>query len=374
MTAHDASTPTALARPRLTIDLDAVANNWRFFQSHAAAAETGAVVKADAYGLGAAQVARKLAAAGCRTFFVANAEEGAEVRAAVGAEVAIYVLDGILPGEQPLFRAHALRPVLNTDWQIDLWIHARASGPASTAALHVDTGIHRLGLTSAAMLSDADRVRAAGVDLVMSHLACAATPDHPLNAEQLARFRSIADAAVAALPGVRLSLSNSGGVLLGAPFHFDLVRPGIGLYGGQPHDHGRAAIAAAVTLEAPILQVSRIQTGDTVGYGAEHEAVAACDTATVALGYADGFLRMSGGRGYGVLAGARTPILGRVSMDLITVDVTAARPHAKPGALITFLGVDPTVDDAARAAKTANYEILTRLGPRCVRRHVGEAG
>ncbi len=374
---------TTSARPQLTIDLDALAANYRTLQGGAPRAETGAAVKADGYGLGAVPVARALAAAGCRQFFVANADEGVELRTAraVPDDAAIHILDGLMLGEEAAYSAHALTPVLNTPEQVRGWATARsewrAAGPAT---IHVDTGMNRLGLAPAeleAVLADPDALIAAEPTVIMSHLACGATPEHPLNDQQRARFCSAAERLRALAPGAKLSLANSAGVFLGETYAFDITRPGVALYGGRPFDDPERPDAPqlkpVVTVDAPILQVRAVEPGDSVGYGATYAATAPTQIATVALGYADGFLRATSAGGYGVLAGRKAPIVGRISMDLITVDVTGHGEAARPGARVAFLGTDALIDDQADAAGTISYEFLTRLGPRCVRRYVGGA-
>ncbi len=361
-----------LARPRLTIDLAAAAANYALVKERAHGAEAGATIKADAYGLGAEPLARAFSAAGCTTFFVANAEEGARARAALGATPAIYVYNGILEGEAETFLAHDLRPILNDAWQVELWARARAQSAHARAALHVDTGINRLGMATALardILESRDALNDTGVDLVISHLACADEPAAPHNARQRDAFAALADDLRARHDGLRFSLANSAGVWLGADYAFDLVRPGYALYGGHASPLS-PALQTVVTLEAPILQLRELSKGDAVGYGAswraEHDVLAA----TVALGYADGFLRAGGGRGYGVLNGVKCPILGRISMDLATLDISQARSAASPGALIEFLGANADLDKAGAAAGTIGYELLTGLGPRCARQYL----
>lgn len=365
----------SLSRPRLTIDLDAIAANWRFMRSQAPSAETGAAVKADGYGLGMGPVSRRLYAEGCRTFYVANAVEGAELRRLLPprVEARIVVLSGITPGDTALFRRHDLTPVLNARWQIDLWVSVRRDTDPPVH-LFVDTGLNRLGMPQAeleAFLERPERLKKAGVGVVMSHLACGEDPDHPMNEAQRVRFLATLERVRAHLPETKGSLCNSAGVLLGADYHFDLTRPGIAIYGGAARVKASPSLACPVTLTAPILQVRDLGVGDTVGYGAEFTAEKPMRAATVALGYADGFLRAGWPGGYGVVKGVRAPVLGRVSMDLITVDVTEAGEAARPGALVEFLGPDAGLDEPARTMGTISYELLTRLGGRYTRAYVG---
>jgi alanine racemase len=349
-----AAAAKALSEPprrlaRLTVSTDAIAGNWRIF-ANLGAAEAGAVIKADGYGLGAAAAARALAEAGARTFFVATLGEALEARAALGGGPRLLVLNGLGEGQARAFADAALEPVINTHEQLRLW-------PEGPFALHIDTGMNRLGLPMSELWA-IDRPPA----LVMSHLACASDRLHPLNEIQRSRFLDSCER----FPGVPRSLSASAGALLGPDFAFDLLRPGIGLYGGGPLDAGNPALAVAATLTAPILQIREVLAGDSVGYGATFVASRTLRAATCALGYADGFLRSSSGKGYGWLRGRRCPILGRVSMDLVTLDVSAVpAPHV--GEEVEFLGGFARLDDVAAAAGTLGYEILTNLGGRVAR-------
>jgi alanine racemase len=349
---------------RLTVRLDALAANWRFFRDQAPGAACAAVVKADGYGLGATPVARRLRDEGCGTFFVAHLGEGVALRADLGAGPEVFVLNGLAPGAAEAFAAHDLRPVLNSLAQIEEW---GALAPGRPAALHVDTGMNRLGVPLEEVEQAAEGLQATPLLLVMSHLACASDPKHPKNAMQLADFVQ----AAAQLPQAPLSIAASAGALLGAEYQLDMIRPGIGLYGGGPFDADPTPLHPVATLEAPIIQVRAIGPGDTLGYGATWQADRRRRIATVALGYADGFLRSGSNRGFAVVGGAVCPIVGRVSMDLIGLDVTGAGPAAEVGAMAQFLGPAAPIDAQAQALDTIPYEILTRLGPRLKRTHVG---
>lgn len=344
--------PRRLAR--LTVDLGAIAANWRSFASLAGPAEAAAVIKADAYGLGAHEVALALAAEGARTIFVATLGEGLAARRTLGDTHYIYVLNGPTQTDAHLFGPAKLFPVLNDLPQITLWI---AAGAPTAAAVHIDTGMNRLGLSLADVAVARDALARRDVPLVMSHLACGGDRDHPMNALQTQRFVE----AAALFPGARRSLSATAGAFHGRKMLFDLVRPGLGLYGDNGLDDGGPAMAVAATLDAPILQIRDIGAGESVGYSATFLAERSLRTATIALGYADGYLRAASGRGYGVLAGARCPVLGRVSMDLITLDVTAAGDAARVGARVEMLGAHVPLRDVATAAGTAPYEVLTAL-------------
>ncbi len=341
----------------LTVDLGAVVANWRSLGARHAPGAVAAVVKADAYGLGAVPVARALAAAGCRHFFVAHLAEGLALRAAIGLGPMVAVLNGFAPGAD---EEAGLTPVLNG--LPDIAAHA-ARPPEARAILHLDTGMSRLGLDAReqAMLAE-DPSRLAGVALryAMTHLACADEPAHPLNAAQAARF---ADAAARIAPGVPRSLANSSGLFLGPAFASDLARPGCALYGINPTPGLPNPMRPVLRLEAPVLQVRRIEAGDTVGYGATWAAAEPRRIATVAAGYADGYLRALSGRSVGHVADRAVPLIGRVSMDLLTFDVTDA-PEVGPGSMVTLIGPENSPDELAARAGTIGYEILTSLGAR----------
>lgn len=366
------------ARARLTVDLDALAANHAVLKRLAGAAEVAPVVKADGYGLGAGPIARRLWAEGARTFFVARLEEGEALRAELGPgrPACIHVLDGAAPGSAARLCAADLSPVLNSPAQVEAFAafaRARMSdlGPLP-CALHLDTGMHRLGLTEdelRALAAAPDRLQGLDVQLFMSHLACADQEDHRMNAQQAGRFKK----ALALLPGVRASLANTGGLFLGPAFHHDLVRPGIGLYGGGPFGAAHPELKQVATFTAPILQVRAVSEGETVGYGAAFTADHAYRVAVVAAGYADGLLRSGAERGRAWFAGGHRRILGRISMDLMVIDVTGCE-DAAPGAMVELLGPHVAVDDAAKAAGTASYEVLTRLGHRAERVYVEAQG
>jgi alanine racemase len=349
----------------LTLDLDALASNHAVLRAQAGGAEVAPAVKADGYGLGAALVADRLWDEGARSFYVARLSEGLALRRALGDRAAtIYLLDGVTPGSGPAIETAGLTPVLNSLPQVEAW-NSQARGRVLDAALHIDTGMNRLGLRpeEAAVLTGAmDRLKHVNIVLVISHLACASEPDHPLNALQLARFTQ----AAALFPNARRSLANSGGVFLGGDYQFDQVRPGISLYGGGPRDTPDVRIKAVATLEAPILQVRVVPRGESIGYGAVHVARDTTRVAILAAGYADGVLRAAHPRGAVWFDGALRSMLGRVSMDLIAVDITDC-DAARPGAMMQILGPDRPVDDAAAAAGTTAYELLTRIAPRARR-------
>jgi alanine racemase len=340
---------------RLTVRLGAIQENYRTCARLAGRAAAAGVVKADGYGLGALQSTRALLAAGCDTFFVARLEEGIAIRP-VAPKSRIFVLDGARAESVPALLANNLTPVLNSLDEIALW---SAAARGRDAAIHFDTGLSRLGLPpfELSTLAAETGQRLAGINLVliMSHLACAEDPDSPMNREQLSRFR----AGLAQLPPAPASFASSGGIFLGADYAFDMVRPGIALFGGNPQAGKAMAVAARLT--GRVLQLRRVDKGESVGYGATFQVERPMRLATVALGYADGLLRALGNRGAGAIGGRKAPIVGRVSMDLMTLDVTDI-PALAPGAEIELLGDTILLDDVAAAAGTAAYEVLTRLG------------
>ncbi|GGC26367.1 alanine racemase [Siccirubricoccus deserti] len=351
----------------LTVDLGAIAANWVMLRDRASPGAVAGVVKADGYGLGAGPVGRALLAAGCRHFFVAQLAEGMALRAALGPGPMIAVLGGFAPGAD---EDAALVPVLNS--LADVAAHATAGGDGP-AILHLDTGMARLGLDATEqerLASEPGLLDRLDLRFVMTHLACADEPDHPLNAAQAMRF----SAARARLPGhgpkVRASLANSSGLFLGPAFASDLARPGCALYGINPTPGRPNPMRQVATLHAPILQIREIPPGTTVGYGASWTAGRASRIATVAAGYADGYLRALSGRGTGILAGRPVALVGRVSMDLLTFDVTDV-PGAMPGDPIQLIGPGNTPDEVAARAGTIGYEILTSLGARYRRDYVG---
>ena len=317
----------------LTVDLDALAGNYRALCEAAAQATCGAVVKANAYGLGAAPVARRLWDEGCRHFFVATAREGAELRTVL-AEAHIFVFEGVFEGSVGTVLDAELIPILNSIEQIGRW---RRVGAARPAAIHVDTGMSRLGLNEAEVreVSRTGLSRELELRYALTHLACADVPTHPLNARQVRDFARL----VALLPEVRTSIGGSAGILLGPEFRGDLVRPGIALYGGSPFASGDSPMEPVVTLGGVVLQTTTVGRQQTVGYGATHTVRSGARLATVGAGFADGYPRTLGNRGVAFVAGTEVPVVGRVSMDMITLDVSGIAPAGvQPGDTVELLG------------------------------------
>lgn len=344
----------------LLVDLSAVAANFAALQAEAAGAEIAPVVKADCYGLGAERIPARLWAEGARTFFVARTAEGEALRRSLGSErpAAIYVLDGVAPGRAPRLVGADLRPVLNAPEEADAW---RALGEGRPCAVHVDTGLNRLGFRPEDAATLAADLRGLNVDLIMSHLACASEPAHPLNAAQARIFAEMRPL----FPQARASLANSAGAFSGPDYRYDLLRPGISLYGGGPYETRDGRVAAVASLTAPILQVRDVHAGETVGYGASFTAERDLTVAIAGIGYADGVLRSAFPNGSVWLDGARRRLLGRVSMDLIALDATGA--EALAGDRVQLFGPDLPIDEAAAAWGTIAYELITRIGPRVER-------
>lgn len=360
-----------IAGGRLTTDLAALAANWRFLATKSEPAECAAVVKANAYGLGIERAVPALAQAGCRTFFVALPDEAIRAREAAP-DACIYVLNGLFDEALELYRAHSIRPVLGTMRDVRIWAE-RGTGPA---ALHIDTGMTRLGLTLAeakALGSDVLRQRL-DLALVMTHYACADDLNHPKTERQRLEFDLAADA----FPGVPRSLSNSAATFAAGPHRADLTRPGVALYGGEALNNVPNGSRPVVTLEGRIVQLREAPRGETVGYGGTVTLTRDTRIAIVSVGYADGFHRAAGDgvpmravapAAHGWLRGRAVPLIGRVSMDLTAYDVTDV-PEAAQGEWIEMFGENVPIDDVARAAGTIGYELLTGLGARYARTYI----
>jgi alanine racemase len=359
----------------LTVDLAAIADNYRRLKSAFQERALAAVVKADGYGLGAERVAPVLVKAGARSIFVAQLEEALRLRPVLDAchpAIALYVLNGLAPGTEAEFADNTILPVLNSLGEIEAWGRfARQRDTALPAAVHLDSGICRLGLPPdevEALRAAPERLDGIAPTCILSHLACADEPDHPMNGEQLAALK----AALTALPRAPVSFCNSSGIFLGPDYHFDLGRPGVALYGVNPTPAAPNPMRPVVRLQARILQVRAIDAPQAVGYGATHRATGPARIATVAAGYADGYLRSISSRGHAWVAGHRVPVVGRVSMDLLALDVTAVPPeHLRPGDWAELINDKQDVDALAREAGTIGYEILTSLGARYRRVYLG---
>jgi alanine racemase len=367
----DDVTFTDFEAAHLTVRLPAVARNFKIFQRLASPAAVAGVVKADAYGLGLAPIATSLAAAGCDNFFVARLEEGVALRPLLP-QARIFVLDGAQPDMVPALIAHNLIPVLNANAEIAAWsAAARATRRTLDAAVHIDTGMNRLGLSAPELATLAaehgKRLDGLRVVLWVSHLACSDEPDAKLNRVQLDRFKT----ALAMLPQAPASLSASGGILLGKDFLFDMVRPGLGLYGGNPQPGSPNPFAPAVKLSARLLQLRRAEKGETVGYSATFRTKRPTLLGTAGLGYADGLFRALSNSGAVAVNGARAPVVGRVSMDLVTFDLTDVPGTLTPGMEVEFIGETITLEEIAAAAGTISYEILTSLSRRARRSYEG---
>ena len=359
----------------LTVDLDAIVANWRKLEKTAVPAECAAVIKADAYGCGVEPVARALAAAGCKTFFVATLDEARAAREALPS-AELYVLDGFFQNCGDAFAKLNCRPVIGDLNELAEWdVFCRRSGWSGGAAIHIDTGMNRLGLNLVEANGIVPRINAGdhGITLVMSHLACAESLNHPLNAKQVATFREIASL----FSGVPASLSNSSGIYLGPQFQFDMVRPGAALYGINPTPEADNPMQGVVDLKARIVQLRNVERGDSVGYGGTWTARRPTKLAIVSAGYADGYFRAAsandGTRGAEVIvAGKRCPVAGRISMDLTAIDITDLPDKtARRGHMVTLIGEGITVDELAHHFGTIGYEVLTSLGKRYARIYKG---
>jgi len=366
--------PGSAATVRMSVDLGAVAENWRTMRSLSGSARCGAAVKADGYGTGADQVAPRLAREGCRDFFVADANEGARLRPLLP-DARIYVLNGVFDGSFAAILAHDLVPVISSPEQAAFWCE---NAGTREYALHIDTGMNRLGLTpeQAVRYSEGS---APPPCLVMSHFACADEPEHPLNARQIEIFAGLRDS----FEGVEASLANSAGIYLGPAAHFDLTRPGIALYGGAPVGGMTNPMRPVVTAEARVLVIRTAKAGETVSYGAAHRFARDSRIAVCGVGYADGYLRSGSSTGvplrfavsqgaFAAVGGVPIPVIGKITMDLTMFDVTDLPGDAvRAGDWIELFGPTISLEQAATAAGTISYEMLTNLGRRHARSYTG---
>ncbi|MGV1792456.1 alanine racemase [Rhizobium lusitanum] len=372
----------ACAGLRLTVDLGALVENWRDMARRSGRARTSAVVKADAYGLGIEDVGETLYAAGARDFFVATADEGATLRL-YAPEARIFVLSGIWPGMERRFFENDLVPVIASEEQLTFWMSVLSDYGDYPCALQVDTGFNRLGLPmddAIALADDVSRPASFAPVLVMSHLACGDDPANAMNRQQLEAFRKVS----AAFEGIEASLANSAGIFLGPEYHFDLTRPGIATYGAEAVPGMANPMRPVATAEARIIQTRSVKSGEAVGYGRALQLTRDSRLAIVSAGYADGYMRSqsSGGvplrqtgiaGGHGFIAGHKVPVAGRITMDLTIFDVTDMPEHlVRAGDYIELFGSNISVDEAAKAAGTIGYEMLTSMGLRHERRYISE--
>lgn len=360
------SLPLYSTRPTLRVDLAQIKSNYEALKTLAPRAKVAAAIKADAYGLGASSVGRALYGAGCRIFFVATAGEGKLLREAVGPNAAIYVLNGPGPRDKGVLLGAKLKPVINTIGQARYWADvARETNEPPFTAIHIDTGMNRIGLSEnevAMLAGDTALWKALNPDWVMSHLCCASSSKNTRNGEQLTRFKALAGS----LPPTPLSLANSAAIYLGKAFHFQMVRSGIALYGGKATDKpGQEVTRPVAKLLAPILQMRNVKAGESIGYDATHIAERDMHLAIVGAGYADGVPVALSNRGHAVIHDEDVPIVGRVSMDLTILDVTDLHMPIQVGGVAMFLG--DRLEAQAKAAGTINYELLVNVGQRARR-------
>ena len=345
----------------LTVNLSAIVANYELLSKRHAKKTVAAVVKADAYGLGVEAVSRALWQAGVRDFFVATLAESIELRTVLP-KAKIRVFQGLLVGEEQEYADYKLNPILNDLGQVERFIKHDKLREAGELAIHIDTGMTRLGLCE----SELQKLQSiASPTLIISHLACANDPQHQKNAEQLQRFRT----ALAYFPVAKGSFANSSGLFLPPEFHFDMARPGCALYGINPVD-GENPMQPVAILSAPILQIRRLDRDENIGYGATYAAQKGSKIAIVAFGYADGYFRSLSNQGFAYLADYKVPIVGRVSMDMVTIDVSEI-PDEILGKAKTaeFINKKQTVDDIATQCNTIGYEIFTRIGKRVKREY-----
>lgn len=372
----------ASAGLRLTVDLGALVENWRDLARRSGKARTSAVVKADAYGLGIEDVGETLYAAGARDFFVATTDEGATLRL-YAPEARIFVLSGIWPGMERRFFENDLVPVIASEEQLTFWMAVLSDYGDYPCALQVDTGFNRLGLPmddAIALADDVSRPASFAPVLVMSHLACGDDPSNAMNGQQLEAFRKVS----AAFEGIEASLANSAGIFLGADYHFDLTRPGIATYGGEAVPGMANPMRPVATAEARIIQTRSVKAGETVGYGRALQLTRDSRLAIVSAGYADGYMRSQSSAGvplrqtgiaggHGFIAGHKVPVAGRITMDLTIFDVTDLPENlVRAGDYVELFGSNISVDEAAKAAGTIGYEMLTSMGLRHERRYISE--
>ncbi|MDC7676397.1 alanine racemase [Asticcacaulis machinosus] len=353
----------------LRIDLPALADNYARLKQQAPNAVAGAVVKANAYGLGVIPVTQTLYAAGCRDFFVALAREAFELRPHLPTDAKLYILNGLPAGAEGPCAAQDIIPVLNSTEQITRWAEqARIEGRTLPCALQVDTGMSRLGLSPDELDAFlANPPKGFDIRLLMSHLACADEPDNPANSYQLKAMQRAMDR----FPNVPVSFANSGGIFLNPAYHHDLIRPGIALYGGAPHDGKPNPMKPVIRLDIAVTQTRTVPAGAHIGYGGTFVSDREMRLATLSAGYADGLPRALSNRGAAWFDGVRLPIVGRVSMDSIIIDISALKPDAvQAGSFVELIGPHQSVDDLARDAETISYEILTQLGSRYHRHYI----
>ncbi len=355
--------------PTLTVSLPAIVANWQLLRTRFTGEECGAVVKANGYGLGAVPIAEALAKAGCHTFFVATIDEAIELREALP-DVRILVLHGVQKGEEFAFAAHRIIPILSSHEQIKRWKPIAAEHVHAVSALHLDTAMGRLGLQHdefiALMTKNPKALEECRVGLMMTHFACAPDVEHPLNQQQLAAFRTL----LAYAPGIPVSMCNSGGIFLSPEYHFNLARPGCSLYGIAPQDDTPNPMQQVAQWDAPIISTRLLERAQSISYGASYNAAKGTRIATVATGYADGYLRYLSNKGVGYVGEHQVPLIGRVTMDMICFDVTAVPESLlQEGMPITLLGDRDgiRVDEVAASANSIGYEFLTRIGTRVQR-------
>jgi alanine racemase len=353
---------------RLKIDLGKIADNYRILVEKSGNAKCAAVVKANAYGIGVIPVSKKLYSVGCRDFFVATLDEAIELRQELLSNDAnIYIFNGIREGQEKYFVENNLVPILNNLQEVVVWSeYSRINSKNLPAIIHIDTGMQRLGMRFADFMQSASRLANLDIKLVISHLSCADDTNHEMNARQLELFEEVQ----LLFSQYKYSIANSAGIFLGEDYHFDLTRPGCALYGVNPNNEKINPMNNVVSLQAPIIDIRAVEAGNSIGYGAAYIVNRNSIIATIPVGYADGYLRCLGNKSYCYIGENRIPVVGIVSMDLITLDVTDV-PEADLGVMVEVIGDNVTINDLAQWAGTIGYEIITSLGNRYHCEYIG---
>lgn len=353
---------------RLKIDLDKIADNYKILAEKSGNAECAAVVKANAYGLGVIPVSKKLYSAGCRDLFVATLDEALELRKVIPSEdTNIYVFNGIREGQEECFVEHNFVPVLNNLQEVVIWSeYSRTNSKNLPAIIHIDTGMKRLGMRFADFMQSASRLTNLDIKFVTSHLACADDISHEMNARQLELFEEVQ----LLFSQYKYSLANSAGIFLGEDYHFDLTRPGCALYGVNPNNAKVNPVNNVISLQAPIIDIREVEVGNSIGYGASYVVNRKSIIATIPVGYADGYLRCLGNKSYCYIGSNKVAVVGRISMDSITLDVTDV-PEADLGVMVEVIGDNVTINDLAQWADTIGYEVITSLGNRYHCEYIG---
>ena len=354
----------------LTIDLGAIGNNYLLLKNKITPAICGAVVKADSYGLGADIVSSHLYDLGCNDFFVANIEEALSLRKSLNTKANIYVFGGIREKQEDIFIHNNIIPVLNTEYEIYIWNKFTVNlDYKPKAVIHIDTGMNRLGIKFEYAINNINLFQSINIDFFITHMACADDVESEYNKIQLDKFSQFKEL----FPDKKFSLANSSSIFLGADYHFDIARPGSALYGVNPTPHKDNPMHNVINLDSKIIQINSYKKGEYIGYSSSYKLNHDSVIATIPIGYADGYLRSLSNNSYVYINGNKAPLVGRVSMDLITIDITnISKEFQQVGQVVEIIGNNITVDDLANQAGTIGYEILTSLGSRFKRSYISK--